>query len=140
MRAGVECIAGRGVFELAERHGLAGSSRLALYGLGTHQAEDARHLALAVGTVQHRAVLDLAREHPRHRQLAAMCGLHGAQHLRRRFAVIGQPEPLARRLDARRFVPECLQQPPHAKAVFGRADEDRTDLAGAQFAHQIGEH
>ena len=49
-------------------------------------------------------------------------------------------EPSRRFVDARRLMPQRLEQPQHAIAAGGDADQHRTDQAVAQFLGEIVEH
>ena len=53
---------------------------------------------------------------------------------------VGDAEPLARRLDIRRVVADRLQQPQHAIALFGGADQHRRHRAVAQVGGEVVEH
>ncbi len=50
-----------------------------------------------------------------------------------------QAQPLGCGLEARRLVPQGLEQPSNAEPALGGAEEDRRDLALAHLGDQIGE-
>ncbi len=61
-------------------------------------------------------------------------------HLGERRPLRLDAEPLARLRDAGRLVAQRLQQPRHPVAAGRRADQQRHDLAGAQFVREVVEH
>ena len=130
--------AGLGAVELAEADRLAGLRRLALGGLLPHDAEDAGDAPdRAVRAGQLGALADRAGEHARDRQLAAMGGVEGLQHLDDGVVAFLDAETLAGLCDAGRFVADRLEQPADAVALLGRADQHRADRAAAHLLDEI---
>ena len=134
-------VAGPGVIELAERDGFAGRSRPALLGHLSHHLGDAGHPAGLLGRrIERHAVADLAGQHPRHRELAAMGGVEGLEHIGDRIAVALDAEALRGRGDPRRFVTQRLHEAQHAVGAGRDAHQDRADEAVAKLLGEILEH
>ncbi len=127
--------------QLAQRHRIAGGGRRDLGLAGAQHAVEAGDLGHVRGpAAQLHALRDRARQHAGHRQLAAMRRVHRLHHLHDGRAVLGEAEARARRRDVRPFVAYGLQEPQHAVALFGGADQHRRHRAGAQVGRQIVEH
>ena len=90
--------------------------------------------------MQRRAVIEMAGEQPRQRQLAAVLQMQGLEHIGQRFLLRRRAEPLRRLGNAGRFMPQRLHQPQHAVFARRRAQQHRADQAFAQFAGEIVEH
>ena len=86
-----------------------------------------------------RPVGEGAAQHPRQRQLAPVRGVDRAHNLRQSWPFILNAEPLARMGDARRLVPQRLEESGDAVAADRRTQENRHDLSLAQFTGQIVE-
>ena len=69
-----------------------------------------------------------------------MCRVQGLHHLDDRIAAFLDAEARPRVGDARRLVPDRLEQPPDPVAAFGRADQDRTDLPRPHLDDEVLEH
>jgi hypothetical protein len=138
--AGGDGIAGHGMVELGERHGLADAGGTALLGGLAHQLEHAGDAAgVALGRHEGGAVRDLAVEHARDRHLAAVRGIQRLDHIGERIAAGLDAEPLGGGNDVGRLVAQRLQQPQHAVGAGRRAHQHRTDQAVAELLRQVVE-
>ena len=130
---------GAGTFQAAKGDSVAGHGLLQLGRCRAHEREDAGHAAvLALCTMQHGAIRHLTRQHARQRQLAAMRGVEGLQHLHRR-AVGLEAQPLRGFGDARRLVAKRFEQALDAGAMLGRAEQHGRDEAIRQLAGEVAE-
>ena len=121
--------------------GLAGLGRGTLGVVRAADREDAGYPpGFAGGGLQRRAVVEMAGEHPRQRQLAAVLQMHGLEHIGQRILLRRRAEALRRLGNAGRFMPQRLHQPQHAVFARRRTEQHRTDQAFAQFAGEIVEH
>ena len=77
---------------LRQRHRVAGlRRRVRLICLSPHQREDAADAGFAPArAMQHRAVLELAAQHPHQAELAAMAAMEGLENLHHRIAAAGE--------------------------------------------------
>ena len=109
--------------------------------MGAIDAEDAGDPAgLARRGLQRRAVVEMSRQHPRHRQLAAVLQMQRLEHIGQRVLARGRAEPFGGIGHAGRFMAQRLHQPQHAVLAQRRAQQHRTDQSFAQFAGEIVEH
>ena len=90
--------------------------------------------------MQRRAIIEMAGEQTRQRQLAAVLQVHGLEHVGERILALRHAETLGGGNDAGRFMPQRLQQPQHAVFARRRAEQHRADQPLAQFAGEIVEH
>ena len=135
-----DAVAGGEVFEPRESDGVALLGARQLRRHGAHEPRQSADALLDAARIDDgRAVGEGAAQHARQRQLAAVRGVDRAHHLRERRTLVLDAEPLARMGDARRLVPQRLEEPGDAMAAGRRAQEHRHDPPVAQFARQIVE-
>ena len=90
--------------------------------------------------MQRCAVIEVACEQTRQRQLAAVLQMHGLEHVAQRILGRGGAQPFCGFGHAGRFVAQRLHQAEHAVLARGRAQQHRTNLAFAQFPGKIVKH
>ncbi len=125
-------IAGRHLFEAAQRHHVA---RAGAVDLGLVMAEHAEQAADALAAQLH-AVAYLARPNPRMAQLAR-ARLRGFEHLDHRVAARFEAATRRGRRRARRIVAQRFPQPEHAALNFAGADHHRHDIVGRQILDEL---